>query len=72
MFDILYNIWQMIINIFKFIIHVIESLFILIANIPKYVNVLLTILAEIPNLYLSIAIVTITLSIVFLIVGRNN
>lgn len=72
MLNLLKDIWAVIRNGITFIMHTISSLFMLIANIPKYVNLLTTVLAELPPIYMAIATVTITISIVFLILGRNN
>lgn len=72
MLTFLKNIWGVLVNIVNFVIHSIESIVLLIANIPRFLNYLIGLIAEIPAIYQSIMLVTLTLSVVFLIINRGK
>ena len=72
MFNFLKDIWGTLKNIVTFVTHSIQSIFVLLANIPRLVNWLTGIMVEIPTIYISIMLVTITISIVFLILNRGG
>ena len=70
MFSWLKNIWNILKNLVKFATHSVQSIFVLIANIPRFILYITSLLAEIPPIYLAFALVTLTISIVFLIINR--
>lgn len=72
MLNFLRDIWNVLINIVNFVIHSIESIFVLLANIPRFLTYLTGIIAEIPAIYQSIMLVTLIISVVFLIVNRGK
>ena len=72
MLNLLKEIWNIVINIVNFVIHSIQSIFILLANIPRFINYLTAIISEIPSIYQAIMLVTLTISIVFLIINRGK
>ena len=72
MIRLIKQIWSICKNLVNFIVHSIESLFTLIANIPRFLTYLTGLLGEVPPIYLSFALVTLTISIVFLIIDRGK
>ena len=66
------QIWYIVRNLIRFIVNSIQSLFILIANIPRFLTYITGLLGEVPPIYLSFALVTLTISIVFLIINRGK
>ena len=54
-----------------FIVHSIESLFNLLENIPAYVSFLTVSIGYLPNAIMPFAIASISVYVVYLILGRN-
>lgn len=72
MLTFLKEIWQIIVNLVNFVIHSIESIFVLLSHIPRFIAYLTGIMAEMPSLYTAVMLVTITISIIFLIINRGK
>lgn len=72
MFSLITEIWNIVKNLVSFVVHTITSLFTLIAQIPKFLQLLTGLIAQIPPIYQAIMTVTLTISIVLLITNRRG
>ena len=72
MLNVLRSIADVIINIAEFLISFFVSFFELIKNIPQYLSFITNNLSSLPNIVIPFATASISLYIVFLILGRNN
>lgn len=72
MLDFLKGIWDVLTGLIDFVVHTIESLVTLIAQIPKFLTLLGGLIGQIPPIYQAIMTVTLTISVIFLITGRGK
>lgn len=72
MINLLQSIIDTIRNLVTFIVHFIDSLIKLFTHIPTYISFLTTSINYLPTLIMPFAIASISLYVVFLMLGRNN
>lgn len=58
-------------NIINFFVNSLLGIFEILYHLPAYIASLTYIIGEIPTIYSSFILVSITISIIFLIIGRN-
>ena len=71
MINFLNSIVDTITSLISFVIHAIQSLFSLLINIPRYVAYLSNVLQYIPAVFAPFLLVSISLYVMYLIVGRS-
>lgn len=72
MIQLLKYLFESIGNIITFLINGILGIFELLYHLPAYITAISLIIGEVPALYSSFILVSITISIVFLIIGRSK
>lgn len=71
MINFLNSIVDTITSLISFVVHAIQSLFSLLINIPRYVTYLSNVLQYIPSVFAPFLLVSISLYVMYLIVGRS-
>lgn len=59
-------------SVLEFVGHTIYSLFVLLSHIPEYVSFIVSSINVLPNVIVPFAIASISIYVVFLILGRNS
>lgn len=71
MISLLQSIVDTVISLVAFLLHSIESLLNLLLHIPSYVSFLTVSLGYLPSLVLPFALASVSIYVVFLVLGRN-
>lgn len=72
MLNLLRSLLEIVTNVIEFVISFIVSLTTLLLNIPKYLSFLTNNITTLPNIVIPFATASISLYIVYLILGRNR
>lgn len=72
MISLLQSIVDTITSLVSFVIHTIDSMLNLIAHIPSYVSFLTVSIGYLPTIIMPFAIASISIYVVYLILGRNK
>ena len=71
MISLLQSIVDTVVSLVAFLLHSIESLLNLLLHIPSYVSFLTVSLGYLPSLVLPFALASVSIYVVFLVLGRN-
>lgn len=72
MLSVLNSILTTIISVVMFVVHSIESLISLLVRIPTLIGIMVTSVGFMPSIIMPIALVTISISVVLFVVGRQS
>lgn len=70
--DLFLSLIDTVVSIFSFLGNMIQSIFRLLANLPKMVSLLSTAIGFVPVQYMSFLTITISVAVMFFIVGKER
>lgn len=71
MIQLLQSIVEVVTSVVSFVIHSITSLFNLLSHIPQYVSFMATSINVLPSVIIPFALASVSVYVVFLVLGRN-
>lgn len=72
MIDALRSLLDIVVSLLEFVGHSVYSLFVLLTNIPQYVSFLTASINVLPSVIVPFAIASVSIYVVFLVLGRNH